>query len=94
MRLGSDVAVAVAPMSNPYLGTYICHGCGPLKTREKKTKTKTVICEARIEGRFLDILVYVFCFLTLDFITYFLKLLKYLIFFKNTKKNFKYNVAH
>ena len=42
MGLGSGVAVALAKAggcssnSTPSLGTYICCGCGPKKTKKKK----------------------------------------------------------
>ena len=44
MRLGSGVAVAVvwagsySSDSAPSLGTSICHGCDPKKTKDKKKK--------------------------------------------------------
>ena len=38
MRLGSGVAVAVAPIG-PSPGTSICPGCGPQKDQKKKKRT-------------------------------------------------------
>ena len=51
MRLGSSIAVAVAQASTfssnstPSLGTFICHGHGPKKTKKKNsTKNHSVLC--------------------------------------------------